>query len=369
MKLECTERNLERLRTLQDPSAEDVLCFFFDFCQDIRMETGVSAESLDCRDEDLLFRRLAWTGRFYRKFSAERKGLFAHETRQERMHQLEELSGKTEAELQSIGLEREGLLEQEKLIRNRLAELDGKKQEIRQIQDECEKIEEEVQYLEATEVKDLIARKETLEQDKEAQQQTLSRLSKETAGLKESISCLNGEIGSTRAEEQKLRDTLRETELAQQRLMSGIQSLREAIEKMKHQNEVLTGELKKYETQRTEQTDRIQQTIAEKQKVQQELNSEETRIQIRNLDEIDREILSMRNRLLAIREIRERIAADWNSSWGEEMRGDTSHGILSESVLQTDLDEIHNRLDRHEEDLRILRKVLSSSEAVSCEEN
>ena len=55
MNLERTQRNLGRMRELNDPALEDVLNYIYDFCQDVKDDTGTAVDHLECRDEDGMY--------------------------------------------------------------------------------------------------------------------------------------------------------------------------------------------------------------------------------------------------------------------------------------------------------------------------
>ena len=93
MNLERTERNLTRMQELADPALEDVLNYIYDFCQDVKDDTGSAVDHLDCRDEDAMYRRLPWLGRTVSRLGAKLAPEVGEESRKAR---LEELSGELE---------------------------------------------------------------------------------------------------------------------------------------------------------------------------------------------------------------------------------------------------------------------------------
>ena len=148
MELELTKRNLRRLAEQENPAVEDVLNFIYDFCHDIKTDTGIPVEKLRCGDEDALYKRLPWMGRQIMRIGKQKEDLFSEVSRQNRVREINTEIDSLSAELENADAALSSLLQEKnrKLeeLHSQQEELRRKNEELRQQIDEQRKQTEEL---------------------------------------------------------------------------------------------------------------------------------------------------------------------------------------------------------------------------------
>ena len=82
------------MKELENPALEDILNYIYDFCQDVKDDTGNAVDHLECRDEDAMYRRLPWLGRTVSRLSGRLAPEMGEDSRKTR---LEDMSSELEA--------------------------------------------------------------------------------------------------------------------------------------------------------------------------------------------------------------------------------------------------------------------------------
>ena len=142
MKLSLTELNLRRMKELKDPNVEDVLNFIYDFCHDIKDDTGRSVDSLALGDEDALFRRLPWLGRTVSKIG---EGSLSEIRLESRKDKISEMEGK----ILVLNQELERSEEESRELAQRQKQLAQADEQLRQSKHQAFAVMEEINRLQA----------------------------------------------------------------------------------------------------------------------------------------------------------------------------------------------------------------------------
>lgn len=216
MELELTHRNLRRLTEQTDVSLDDVLNFIYDFCQDIKDDTGSPAEKLACRDEDAMYRHLPWMGRMIMKINREQESELSIESRKERLRSITAEIEKIDLELEKAKSVHQDVKKEQDVLREKEEALRQDKQDLLAQQDENRRIEDRIREVDRLDLQELLSEKEKLEKD-------LAEKTAEKDRLLEEV----------KEEEEKLRfEKLPEIKEQVRTLRIRIQSLRDLQEKI-----------------------------------------------------------------------------------------------------------------------------------------
>ena len=142
---------LEQMSGKNRVAVEDVLDLFYDFCEDVREETGRPVDQLELHDENALMRRLPWAGNTFVKIFKSNKDNFNTQSGMKILQVVEN-------EVNSVIHETEAAADIKEQVRKRQEELQNKKNSLQQtlreteesrrvcanIQSEIDKLEREI---------------------------------------------------------------------------------------------------------------------------------------------------------------------------------------------------------------------------------
>ncbi|MBR0398496.1 MAG: hypothetical protein IJI10_09540 [Eubacterium sp.] len=365
MELELTKRNLRRIAELDNPAIEDVLGFIYDFCQDIKTDTGTPVEKLACREEDAMYKRLPWLGRTVTKISKENAPLLTSESRRDRISEIEAKLAGLDQEMEEAGRLQAELQNRIILIKQRREEVAAQKHAELEMQEQIRHLQEQVQGLEALDLEELRRRRDMLQDQIRNQEEKRQEQEQQIEGLRTELDAAEQTLQDILQRSESLRQQVRDLENQRQMQQAEQDALRYELQETEEQTAALEQEIASLKRQKEKQETSTESLMRERNQLQMELESEEAKMRFRMLESRQKEITLLKDRLQRIRFLREQLLQDWNSPWGEETRALVGSGSAAEvpaEILHADLDEMRKKLTQYGEDLRELAVQMNSLE-------
>ncbi|MBR2189800.1 MAG: hypothetical protein IJ860_10425 [Eubacterium sp.] len=365
MNLELTRRNLRRISELKEPAVEDVLNFIYDFCQDIKEDTGVAADKLPCHEEDAMYKRLPWMGRFVMKIGREQESVLSSDSRRERIRDITEKLGGLGQEIAKAEEQHAKLQEQKAILDQRGAALLEEKKDVLALKDEIDEIRGQIEQLEQLDLAEYASKKESLQAELRRRGLELERAKGELNAVQGEIDRRNLELVETQQKAESLQQEIAEQESLQNQISVEVKEAAEELAKKQEVSESLQAEVDSLKQETEQQNASIEDLMKERNAMQLALESEESKLRYKTLQAKQDEISQLRARLDRVRALREELLQDWNSPWGQEQRrlaGQSGQTEMPAALLQEDLDIIKKKLKQYSEGLRKAEQIMSSYE-------
>ncbi|MGX8703729.1 MAG: hypothetical protein ACSW8H_04685 [bacterium] len=180
-----TRNNIDRLSRNSTVSQEEAINFFYDFCTEVKRETGKGIDSGASPNIEELLRRLPWLGQFVLNIVKRNVGDIASEERQRR---LEKLSAQIEAADQKIeeaNADYARMQESQKDLTAREAAFAEKEAQIAALKEKIQRTENNICQIEAVDIAGLEGQKTALNTRLEELLRKMSELSAEVKALEE----------------------------------------------------------------------------------------------------------------------------------------------------------------------------------------
>lgn len=364
MKLELTRRNLKRISEYEEPAIEDVLNFIFDFCQDIKNDTGKSADKLSCREEDAMYKRLPWMGRFVMKVMKDKETLLSDADRREHLRELvskvtevTEQSEAVEKNIEELAREKDLQLEaEERLVQMKQGELSA--------QNEIEIIKDRIRELEELDLSDLEKEKEEYSAEYEKKMAELEAVRTACAMSLKELESANIELNDEKQQIEDLEEEKQNIKEEKARLEEQKAALESETAEVKDSRDALDAECEKLRIQLNDRTDLLEETKQKLASLESEEESAAEQLKIHEIEAKQQEIREIKERIAMIESIRNEILHDWYSDWGWERRAAAGVNRTADDILNQNLAIVSNRLNKYSDDLRRITSILSSQEHI-----
>ena len=136
MELTQTKSNIERLSRLEAISQEEAVNFFYDFCNEVKRETGAGIDAGSSKNPDELLARLPWLGQFVRNLARRNETEAVSEDRRRRLEKLSEQLSAVDKQLEAANMDHMEILHLEEQLRQEEATLSQKEQEVKDLESE-----------------------------------------------------------------------------------------------------------------------------------------------------------------------------------------------------------------------------------------
>jgi len=365
MELELTKRNLRRIAELDDPAIEDVLNFIYDFCQDIKSDTGTPVEKLVCREEDAMYKRLPWMGRTVTKISKENASVLTAESRRTRIGEMEAKLSELDRELEDAEKLQAELEEQAVRVKQRREEVTFLKRDVIEMQEQIRQLEDQIRDLEMMNAEELGSRQEMLRERIRNKEIKRREQEKQIETLQAEMEDKDVELQEIMQRADSLRQQAKKLESQKQMQQAEQDALRFELQEKEEQADALNQEIESLNRRKEQQEASVESLMRERNQIQMELESEEGKMRFQILEGRRKEIDRLKDRLQHIRFLREQLLTDWSSPWGKETRALIENGSAAEipaEILHADLEEMKKKLEQYGEDLRSLAEQMSSRE-------
>ncbi len=353
MKLELTSRNLRRISEMPDPAIEDVLNFIYDFCHDIKTETGQPIEKLECREEDELYKRLPWLGRTVTKIGREKESQISKPSRLERLQEIAAGLEELDAQLADAAEVQNRCRLERKRLEERKRTLEEEKQQEKTLLAEIEQIKGQIGELEALDF-------ETLNREKETEAKKRAQLFEQLDSLKTEIAQSRSEQGTLQEEINRVKEELSAVgeEIGREKEQQA--TLQDQLFGQIEEKERLRSECEDLDRQRKNADGELQDLKARCSAIQNELSSEEQQLKKLDAERTLKQVEQLQERLSQLRSLNEKLDRDWNSAWGQEQRELNPDLTAPSEILKKDIAAVKARFHTYRADLQKVIRYLSS---------
>lgn len=353
MKLELTNRTLSRLSEMDNPAVEDVLNVIYDFCHDIKDETGMSVDKLECRSEDDLFKRLPWLGRTVTKISIDKEPQISKQSRLEKLQEMSETLNALDAQISEAEEVRKQWTEEKARLEAKKQSLDEEKSREKLLLAEIEQIRSGIRELEELDYDALTRQKEEAAGRKEQLSGRLEALKLEIAANESAQEELNREISAKEEEKNAVVETINNGNQT-------LEQLKAALEQKSEEKDTVFSACTELEEQIRGLDQAVQEQNAKRDELQAECNTEEMQLKKLDAERAVKQIDQLQNRLAQLRGMNEKLSRDWNSAWGQEQRELNPQMTGPSEILKQEISDAWNRLRTYRSDLQKVINFLSS---------
>ena len=239
-------RRMEEKQSAGDPiTGADLFSMIRDLCEDIRTDTGAPVEKHPAGDTARLLQQLPWMGRLisrqYRQIEGQVMDTRRQEELTEKMRELDRLTEQLELQAGETAV----LEDKRKALRAQQAALESDAKKKLELQQECNRLEEQIRVSSQVTLPQLESSRTQLEKEKTDLDAQLEQTQTATQTLRTQVDDLRQQCDHFRQETQRL--TEEKTHLEQQHIQTNAQSERATAELMKLRQEqtLMTEQLEK----------------------------------------------------------------------------------------------------------------------------
>ncbi len=240
MELTQTKSNIERLSRLEAISQEEAVNFFYDFCNEVKRETGAGIDAGSSKNPDELLARLPWLGQFVRNLARRNETEAVSEDRRRRLEKLSEQLSAVDKQLEAANMDHMEILHLEEQLRQEEATLSQKEQEVKDLESEVKALEGRICHLREVDVKELEMQKARLEKELEEAICRKEKIGEEIEGQKTAHAGMLAELAE-REEELARQTQAKEAELARRRQEEA--AAKERLRQMEDETQAIRSEI------------------------------------------------------------------------------------------------------------------------------
>ncbi len=162
MELKQTRNNIERLSRNPSVSQEDAVNFFYDFCSEVKRETGKGIDAGASAELEELLRRLPWMSQFVLNLVKRNEAGVASEERRRRLDKLSAQLAEAGQKLEEANADYEKITAQQKALKEKEAAFAEKNARVLALEEENRKLEERICRIETVDLTGIEGQKAAL---------------------------------------------------------------------------------------------------------------------------------------------------------------------------------------------------------------
>ena len=211
MELKQTRNNIDRLSRNPSISQEDAVNFIYDFCTEVKRETGTGLDAGASGDIEELLRHLPWLGQFVLNVVKRNEAGVVSEDRRRRLGKLSEQLAAAGQKLEEANADCERMTAQRRALEEKEAAFADKNARLLALTQEIRDLEDRICRIENVDIAQI-------EKQKADRREDLENLSRRVADLAGEAEALAGQIGKSEQERAAKEEALavRQKELARQ---------------------------------------------------------------------------------------------------------------------------------------------------------
>ena len=185
MELKQTKNNIERLSRNSSVSQEEAINFFYDFCTEVKRETGTGIDAGASQSLEELLRRLPWLGQFVLNIVKRNEAGILSEERRRRLDRLSAQVEAADQKLEEANADYAELSERQKALSAREEAFAEKNARVLALTREIQDLEERICRIEAVDIAAIEGQKADLLARIQALSDRMAELSEEAKALEE----------------------------------------------------------------------------------------------------------------------------------------------------------------------------------------